>query len=66
MKLRRETRVEDNARTERLLDCADVAFERESATQIGADFEGVVMEGLLSDRAVPVYPPPGHGFPRRG
>ncbi|MDW8807736.1 hypothetical protein P1P68_23855 [Streptomyces scabiei] len=63
---RYETRAEDSARTERLLDCADVAFEREPADGLAADFESVVMEGLLTDRAVPVYPPTGHTYPRRG
>lgn len=63
---RSETRAEDNARTERLLDVADIAFEREPVTELHQDFEAVVMEGLLTDRAVPVYPPAGHTFPRRG
>ncbi|MFJ1667335.1 hypothetical protein ACIOK4_13295 [Streptomyces bottropensis] len=63
---RSETRAEDSARTERLLDVADIAFEYEPATELHQDFEAVVMEGLLTDRAVPVYPPAGHTFPRRG
>lgn len=66
MRLRRETRAEDSARTERLLDCADVAFEREPADGLAVEFEAVVMEGLLTDRAVPVYPPAGHTYPRKG
>lgn len=64
--MKRETRAEDNARTERLLDVADIAFEQEPVTELHHDFESVVMEGLLTDRAVPVYPPAGHTFPRRG
>lgn len=59
----RETRAADQARTERLLDAADIAFEREPVTELHRDFEAVVMEGLLTDRAVPVYPPAGHTYP---
>ncbi|BFO14433.1 hypothetical protein SHKM778_08210 [Streptomyces sp. KM77-8] len=62
----RETRRDDDTRTGRLLDAADVAFEREQTTPLGEDFEAVVMEGLLTDRSVPVYPPAGHTFPSRG
>ncbi|MDH2387733.1 hypothetical protein QCN29_02800 [Streptomyces sp. HNM0663] len=61
-----ESPGDDHARTERLLDAADIAFEYEPATELHADFEAVVMEGLLTDRAVPVYPPVGHTYPRRG
>ncbi|MCD7445043.1 hypothetical protein K4B79_43495 [Streptomyces lincolnensis] len=61
-----ETRREDADRTERLLDAADLAFESEPLSELHADFEAVVMEGLLTDRAVPVYPPAGHTYPRRG
>lgn len=59
----RETRAADQARTERLLDAADIAFEYEATTELHRDFEAVVMEGLLTDRAVPVYPPAGHTYP---
>ncbi|MDT0570104.1 hypothetical protein RM704_21960 [Streptomyces sp. DSM 3412] len=51
-----ETRREDAERTGRLLDAADIAFE----------CEAVVMEGLLTDQAVEVYPPAGHTYPKRG
>lgn len=61
-----ETRREDADRTERLLDAADVAFEYDPPTELHADFEAVVMEGLLSDTAVAVYPPTGHTYPKRG
>ncbi|OPG10356.1 hypothetical protein B1R27_03155 [Streptomyces sp. GKU 895] len=61
-----ETRRDDAERTERLLDAADLAFECEPLCELHADFEAVVMEGLLSDQAVPVYPPAGHTYPRRG
>jgi hypothetical protein len=63
---RYETRADDNARTARLLDASDRAFRYEPDTHLGADFEAVVMEGLLTDRTVPVYPPAGHGYPRKG
>lgn len=66
MRFRRETRADDNARTIRLLNASDVAFAAEPADDLALDFEAVVMEGLLTDRAVPVYPPAGHGYPRKG
>ncbi|GLP66619.1 hypothetical protein TUSST3_32400 [Streptomyces sp. TUS-ST3] len=62
----RETRREDAQRTGHLLDLADIAFEYEPINEIAADFEAVVMEGLLTDTAVEVYPPVGHTYPRRG
>jgi hypothetical protein len=63
---RYETPADDDARTVRLLDASDHAFRYEPDTQVGADFEAVVMEGLLTDRATPVYPPAGHTYPRKG
>ena len=66
MRFRRETRADDNARTERLLDHSDRAFAHEPADGLALEFETVVMEGLLTDRAVPVYPPAGHSYPRKG
>jgi hypothetical protein len=60
-----ETPADDNARTSRLRDHADTAFEHEPATELHADFEAIVMEGLLTDRATPTYPPAGHTYPRR-
>lgn len=65
----RETPSDDDARTGRLLDAADVAFEYEPATELHEDFESVVMEGLLTDKAAAaegVYPPAGHTYPRKG
>ena len=62
---RSETRADDNARTERLLDASDTAFAYEPVTELHQDFEAVVMEGLLTDRAVPTYPPAGHSYPRK-
>ncbi|MDQ0598930.1 hypothetical protein QF037_003275 [Streptomyces canus] len=66
MRIRHESHNDDAARTERLLDRADVAFDCDPPTELHADFESVVMEGLLTDKAVPVYPPAGHSYPRRG
>ncbi|MFM9544975.1 hypothetical protein ACKI1I_45640 [Streptomyces turgidiscabies] len=59
-----ESPGDDNARTMRLLDAADTGFAHEPATELAADFEAVVMEGLLTDRSVSVYPPVGHTYPR--
>ncbi|MFF4034863.1 hypothetical protein ACFYZ2_34835 [Streptomyces sviceus] len=61
----RESSGDDNARTLRLLDATDTAFAHESSTELGADFEQVVLEGLLTDRSVEVYPPAGHTYPRK-
>ncbi|MEV0170834.1 hypothetical protein AB0I00_06870 [Streptomyces sp. NPDC050803] len=60
-----ESPGDDHARTERLLDAADIAFAYDPATGLAADFEAVVMEGLLADQGVSVYPPAGHTYPRR-
>lgn len=63
---RTETAGHDDARTRKLLDAADTAFETTSPTEPHEAFEAVVMEGLLTDRAVPVYPPAGHTYPKKG
>ncbi|MFJ6389097.1 hypothetical protein ACIQJT_15980 [Streptomyces sp. NPDC091972] len=60
-----ESPGDDNARTLRLLDATDTAFAHESTTELGTDFEQVVLEGLLTDRSVDVYPPAGHTYPRK-
>ncbi|MFJ9699384.1 hypothetical protein [Streptomyces fradiae] len=60
-----ETPATDDARTRRLLDRADDAFHNEPNTGLDADFESVVMEGLMTDKAADTYPPTGHGYPRR-
>ncbi|MFJ9702060.1 hypothetical protein [Streptomyces fradiae] len=60
-----ESPANDDARTRRLLDRADDAFEREPSTGLDADFESVVMGGLMTDKAAKTYPPTGHGYPRR-
>lgn len=62
----RENRRDDNDRTSRLLDSADVAFDRQPANGLAAHFEDVVMEGLMTDKATSVYPPTGHNYPKRG
>jgi hypothetical protein len=61
----RENSRDDNERTERLLDAADIAFGDAPATA----FETVVTTGLGTDKAAAAagnYPPAGHGYPRRG
>lgn len=60
-----ETRRDDAERTGRLLDAADLAFECDPPTELHADFESVVIEGLLTDTAVDIYPPAGHTYPRK-
>ncbi|MGW5003788.1 hypothetical protein ACWEP8_39760 [Streptomyces hydrogenans] len=70
---RRETRTDDEARTRRLLDAADIAFDLGPVPDWdvfdeddwAADFEAVVMEGLLTDVEAAVYPPAGHTYPKR-
>ena len=59
-----ETEQARSLLAQRLLNAADTAFEYEPATRLHEDFEAVVMEGLLTDRAVPTYPPAGHTYPR--
>jgi hypothetical protein len=66
---RSESPADDDARTGRLADQADAAFERRPVTALDADFESVVMEGLLTDKAAAAegaYPPAGHTYPKRG
>lgn len=65
----RENRRHDDARTGRLLDQADNAFDREPANGLAAHFADVVMEGLMTDKAAAAagnYPPAGHDYPKRG
>ena len=57
---RRETPTDDNARTIRLLDAADTAFETDDS-----HFADIVMTGLGTDKATRPYPPTGHDYPRR-
>ncbi|MFC9265618.1 hypothetical protein ACFT25_38065 [Streptomyces hydrogenans] len=65
---RRETPADDEARTRRLLDAAADAFDTELIPDRDAevtDFECIVLEGLLTDVQVAVYPPVGHTYPKR-
>ncbi|MFF1297952.1 MULTISPECIES: hypothetical protein [unclassified Streptomyces] len=57
---RREKPAHDDARTRRLLDHVDEAFETDDSA-----FADVVTEGLMSDKATDPYPPTGHSYPRR-
>lgn len=68
MRFRRENRSDDNARTIRLLDQSDAAFEREPANRLEADFSSALVNGLATDKAAEAagnYPPAGHGYPRK-
>lgn len=66
MSFRRETRDDDNCRTDALLDALDRASEArpDPDAELGA-FETVVLFGVASDPGQP-YPPAGHTYPRRG
>ena len=67
MSLRRENRRDDNRRTGNLLDAADAAFDHGgTAAYHDPDFTDVLMEGLMTDKATPAYPPAGHTYPKRG
>ena len=68
-RFRSETPADDNARTGRLLDHADNSFEHEPTSGLAAEFQEVVMEGLMTDKAAAAagaYPPAGHTYPKRG
>lgn len=68
MRLFRESRTDDEARTGRLLDQLDDAY----ATRTGdvadggelTEFEETILFGVANDPARP-YPPAGHTYPRR-
>lgn len=65
----RENRRDDNRRTSELLDAVDRAFDNDAgvaALQDDRSFESVLLFGLANDKAVAVYPPAGHGYPKRG
>jgi len=57
----RETRDDDQMRTQSLLTALD-------ADESGTDpqFDAVVTTGLACGEACTEYPPAGHGYPRRG
>ena len=57
----RETRDDDQMRTQSLLEAVD------SYEESGDDaFDAVVTTGLACGEACTEYPPAGHGYPRRG
>lgn len=65
----RENRRDDNRRTSELLDAVDRAFDNDAgaaALQDDRSFESVLLFGLANDKAAAVYPPAGHGYPKRG
>ena len=59
---RRETAADDQARTGRLLDGLDAAYDGQTGEI--TDFENVIIDATGAEFAAP-YPPPGHGYPRR-
>ena len=57
-------RERDEARTARLLNAVDAAFDNDEADFTDErSFESVVLFGVAHDPAQP-YPPQGHTFPR--
>lgn len=59
---RRETAADDRARTGRLLDSLDAAYEGQTGEI--TDFEDVIITATGAE-CEPPYPPPGHDYPRR-
>jgi hypothetical protein len=59
---RRETAADDQARTGRLLDGLDAAYDGQTGEI--TDFENVIIDATGAEFDAP-YPPPGHGYPRR-
>lgn len=59
---RRETAADDTARTGRLLDSLDAAYDGTEGEI--TDFEEVIISATGAECYSP-YPPPGHGYPRR-
>jgi hypothetical protein len=66
VRYRRQRQEEaDDARTVRLVDALDAAAEADPSMQFEGDsFEAVLADGLNCGKCAPVYPPPGHGYPR--
>lgn len=66
---RTETATDDQARTGRILDSLDHAYAARTGDPVDGgpltDFEEVVIESAAPLQGTP-YPPPGHGYPRRG
>lgn len=59
---RRETAKEDRARTGRMLDSLDAAYDGTDGEI--TDFEDVIISATGAECSPP-YPPPGHTYPRR-
>ncbi|MEU8672962.1 hypothetical protein AB0C71_39440 [Streptomyces anulatus] len=64
---RRETPADDNARTNRLMDGLEAAYEqRRGGEDVPlTEFETVVLDATVSLSGEP-YPPAGHRYPKRG
>ncbi len=60
---RRETADDDRARTGRLLDGLDAAYDGHTGEI--TDFEDVIISATGAEVDGSPYPPPGHGYPRR-
>lgn len=56
-------RSKDEARTTRLLEAVDAAFDNDEADFSDGTFESVVLHGVAYDPTKP-YPPAGHPYPR--
>lgn len=65
---RRETPSDDQARTGRLLDGVDAAYAARTGDPVDGgpvdDFESVILSATGAE-TTDLYPPPGHGYPRR-
>ena len=59
---RRETAADDQARTGRLLDGLDAAYDGQTGEI--TDFENAIIDATGAEFDAP-YPPPGHTYPRR-
>ena len=68
MPRRRETAADDQARTLRLLDGVESAYDARTGDPVDGgpltEFEETVL-GAVAPQAGTTYPPPGHGYPRR-
>lgn len=66
---RRETKRDDDARTNRLLDHLETAYAVRTGDPVNGgtltEFEETVMFAVGYDPGQP-YPPAGHGYPKKG
>ncbi|WP_416983531.1 hypothetical protein [Streptomyces sp. T028] len=60
---RTETAKDDQARTIRILDSLDAAYDGKTGDL--DDFEDVIISATGAEVDGTPYPPPGHGYPRR-